>query len=225
MVYDAHIHGKNHESGGFLIGIEGLPILKEKVLNNAEALALHDPSNHYISFYYVSKHECGQAVVAHKYLKYHPRREGYAPPQVINSIRKNNPKAVIIDTMNEPHWVPYDYWNIAREFPNIPFVFAHSGGYLVNDFVKICHLQKNVWIDFSATQTQLGHYGNSKAGLPYISQAIEYALSSPFKNRVLLASDFPFYDQDAVFQYYSGHISLLNGNFLELCNIIGGTDG
>ncbi|MBD5098021.1 MAG: amidohydrolase family protein [Clostridiales bacterium] len=216
MIYDAHLHRKNLETGGFLIGLEGLPLFKEKVLSNTEALSLHDPNKHYVAFYYVSKHECETVTISHKYLKYHPKREQYTPLQVIASIRRNSPKAVIIDTLNEPYWRPYDYWEVAQEFPELPFVFAHSGGYSINDFVKICHLQKNVWIDFSLTHATLGNYGSPEKGLPYVEQAIKYSLNSPFKSRVLLASDFPFFSQAEVFQYYAEYIDQLNNNFLEL---------
>lgn len=220
MIYDAHLHRKNLETGGFLIGLEGLPLFKENVLSNTEALSLHDPNNHYIAFYYISRHECGAVTFPHKYLKYHPQREQYTPRQVIASIRRNSPKAVIIDTLNEPHWQPYDYWKVAKEFPTLPFVFAHSGGYLINDFIKICHLQKNVWIDFSLTHATMGYYGRAEKGLPYVEQAIKYSLNSPFKSRVLLASDFPFFSQAEVFQYYAEYIDQLNNNFLELFNQI-----
>ena len=143
IVFDAHIHNKHQEQGGFLIGLEGKPLF-EGVLNNQEALALHDPASGYCSFYYVTKENIRE-IINHPYLKYHPRREKYSPDEVIMSIKDNKPKGIIIDTLNEPFWIPYDYWKIARSFPDIPMIFAHSGGYLINDFVKICHFQKNVY--------------------------------------------------------------------------------
>lgn len=219
MFYDAHIHRKNKESGGFLIGTEGEPEL-EDTLNNEKVLALHAPENMYVSFYYVTKVECCLEKVGWKYLKYHPRREQYTPEQVIRSVRLNTPEAVIIDTLNEPYWQPYDYWTIARQFPEVPFVFAHSGGYLINEFIKICHFQSNVWIDFSYTHTLLGKLGGKVIGLPYINQAIEYSLNAPFGNRVLLGSDFPFCNQDDVFGYYERYIDNLNSNFTVLFNKI-----
>lgn len=215
MLYDAHIHNQNHEEGGFIIGLEGTPVY-EGTLNNDEVLALHDPDDGYIAFYYVSKEECIGNRIEQSYLKYHPRREHYSPDDIIRSIRDSSPRCVIIDTLNEPFWVPYDYWNIAKIFSEIPFVFAHAGGYLINDFVKICHFQPNVWIDFSLTHTILGHYGDERTGLAYIDQAIKYSLHSPFRNRVLLASDYPFYDQDDVFRYYSEYSDLLNENYMCL---------
>ncbi|MBP3688018.1 MAG: amidohydrolase family protein [Alphaproteobacteria bacterium] len=215
MFFDAHIHHKAKESGGFIIGLEGKPYFEE-TLSNKEILTAHNPKNNYIAFYYVASTEIGVAI-SHKYVKYHPRREQYTPDEVIKSIRLNQPKCVMIDTLNEPYWTPYDYWKIAREFPDLPFIFPHSGGYLINDFIKICHFQKNVWIDFALTHTTLGHLGNKK-GLPYINQAIQYALESPFANRVLMSSDYPFFSQDDVVAYYErmDKKEFLNQNFITL---------
>ena len=214
MIYDAHIHHKHNETGGFLIGLESSPNF-EGTLSNNQVLAMHDPEAGYFSFYYVSKDEIDKKL-KHKYLKYHPRREKYNHQNVISSIRINMPRAVIIDTLNEPYWTAYDYWSIAREFPDIPFVMAHAGGYLINDFIKICHFQKNVWLDFALTHTVLGGLGDEDAGLPYINQAIKYALNSSFKDRILLSSDYPFFSQDDVFKYYDSYLDMLNNNYLKL---------
>ena len=219
MLYDAHLHNKNHENGGFLIGLEGEPYFKG-TLNNQEVLVLHNPSEKYISFYYIRKKEIEDNLKEWPYLKYHPRREKYSPEQVVESISRRKPKAIIIDTLNEPYWVPYDYWYIAKKYSDIPFIFAHAGGYLINDFIKICHFQPNVWIDFALTHTTLGRLGDETNGLPYINQAIRYSLNSNFKNRVLMSSDYPFFDQNAVFNYYKGYEDLLNNNYIELINRI-----
>lgn len=215
MVFDAHIHNINKESGGFIIGLEGQPHF-ENTLGNEEVMALHDPMKNYFAFYYMTKEECQDKVIKHPYLKYHPRREKYNVSMVIQSIARNQPKAVIIDTLNEPFWKPYDYWNIARCFPDIKFIFAHSGGYLINDFIKICHFQSNVWIDFALTHTVLGHYGDKIFGLHYVNEAIQYSLKSIFCNRILLSSDYPFFSQEDVFYFYRNHIRLLNSNYLKL---------
>lgn len=216
MFFDAHIHHKADESGGFLVGLEGKPYF-EGTISNSDALKLHNPKQKYIAFYYVTNSEKDN-IISHKYLKYHPRREKYSPDEVIASIKINNPKCVMIDTLNEPFWTPYDYWRITREFPNLIFILPHSGGYLVNDFIKICHFQKNVWIDFSLTHTTLGFLGNEKKGLLYINDAIKYALSSSFANRILMSSDYPFFNQRDVVNYYQSFdkITLLNHNFLIL---------
>lgn len=218
MLFDAHIHAKNHEHGGFMIGTEGKPKF-DGTLDNEKVLALHDPSAKYISFYYVAMKEITYTM-KWPFLKYHPRREGYTPSQVKASIRKNKPNAVIIDTLNEPFWSAYDYWSVARENLNTTIVFAHAGGYLINEFIKICHFQPNTWLDFSCTQTILGHLGDANNGLPYINEAIRYALHSYFNNRILMASDYPFFNQDDVFDYYTGYHDLLNVNFVRLMEMI-----
>lgn len=214
MLFDAHLHYKNHENGGFLIGLEGNPKF-EGTLDNKEVLKLHCPKDKYFAFYYV----CNNAIsnkIEHPLLKYHPRREGYSKELVSASIKLNTPKVVIVDTLNEPYWNAYDYWYLAKENPTVTFIMAHSGGYLINEFIKMCHFQKNIWIDFALTHTVLGKLGDITKGLNYINDAIKYALNSSFNDRILLASDFPFYDQDEVFKYYSEYEEMLNKNFLRL---------
>lgn len=216
MFFDAHIHHKANENGGFIIGLEGCPHF-EGTLSNADVLKLHDPQHKYIAFYYVTDTE-KKDIIVHKYLKYHPRREQYSPKDVIESIKINHPKCVMIDTLNEPYWTSYDYWRVVKEFPELTFVLPHSGGYLINDFIKICHFQKNVWIDFSLTHTVLGCLGDKKKELPYINEGIRYALESSFANRILMSSDYPFFNQDDIVNYYHflDKIELLNHNFLIL---------
>ncbi len=219
-IFDAHIHNKCAESGGFLIALEGSPSFSG-TLNNIEILRLHDPRNNYFSFYYVTK-KCCKEKFLHRYLKYHPRREKYSVDEVIESIALNNPRCVMVDTLNEPYWQAYDYWRIARTFPGLIFIFPHAGGYLINDFIKICHFQKNVWLDFALTHTVLARYGDSRTKLPYIEDAINYALNGVFNNRILLSSDFPFFSQKDVFDYYEKKesVSLLNHNFKQLIDLI-----
>ena len=208
MFYDCHIHNVNNENGGFLVGLEGEPYF-EGTLNNSEVSKLQNEN--YIAFFYVTFENINKKLY-HKYLKYHPRREKYTPDEVIESIKLNNPKCVMIDTLNEPYWIPYDYWDVARKFPDLFVIFPHAGGYLINDFIKICHFQKNVWLDFSLTHTTLGQFGN---GLQYITDGIKYVLKSPFKNRILMGSDYPFFSQDDVVKFYRdlNVIELLNSNF------------
>ena len=216
IFYDAHIHKKSLEAGGFIIGLEK-KYDKEK-LSNKEAFLLHSVEEKYIFFHQVTKDE-RDSLVGHKYLKYHARLEGYSPDEVIHSIQINQPKAVIIDTLNEPYWISYDYWKIAQTFPEIPIILAHAGGYAINEFIKICNIQKNIWIDFSLTHSVLGKYGEED-GLLYVHQAIRFALKHTFKNRILFGSDYPFYDQNEILKYYEASISMLNTNFETLLRMI-----
>ncbi|MDD4019444.1 MAG: amidohydrolase family protein, partial [Kiritimatiellae bacterium] len=107
----------------------------------------------------------------------------------------------------------------ARAFPDKLFIFPHAGGYLINDFMKICHFQANIWMDFSFTHTNYG--GISKNPLPLVEDCIGYALKSKFNDRLLLGSDYPFFAQEAVFDYYREHnaLGMLNDNFLKLCDL------
>lgn len=216
MFFDAHLHKKGSESGGFYIGLEGTPFF-EGVFNNEQALSYHSPEKNCISFLYIRKEDLYNNI-DFKFLKYHPRRENYTVDEVIKSIELLEPRCVIIDTLNEPYWRSYDYWNVAIKFPDVIFIFAHSGGYLINDFLKICHFQRNVYIDFALTHTVLGKYGDKKKGLFYIHSGIKYALNSVFRDRILLSSDTPFFSQNEVIKYYKKMkvIKLLNKNFISL---------
>lgn len=224
--YDAHLHNKGSEAGGFIVGLEGTPWF-DGILHNDEATALAaEESVNYRFFRYVTDEEAKSdnrtiEQSNNLLLKYHPRREKYTPDEVIGSIRLLQPRAVMIDTLNEPNWVPYDYWKVCRLFPDVKFLLPHAGGYLVNDFIKICHFQPNVWIDFTLTHTNLGCI--SKNPLPYVDQAIWYALNAPFRNRVLMGSDLPFFDQQAVVDYYAklGKLEMLNANFEKLFETLG----
>ena len=211
MFFDAHIHTKGKEYGGFIIATEGSPVF-DNLLLNKDAIRMHDPKKNYFSFYYISAFE-KEKNVNYKYLKYHPRREKYTVKDVVDSIYRNNPRCVIIDTLNEPFWTSYDYWYISRLFPSVIFIFCHAGGYLINEFIKICHFQKNVWLDFSLTHTVIGKYGN---GLAYVNDAIKYSLESCFSNRILFSSDFPFFSQDEVLSFYKNKMDFLNLNFISL---------
>jgi len=215
--FDAHLHSPHREAGAFLVGLEGNPVF-DGTLNNAEVLALHAPQKNYWAFEYVvagDLHKKGH----HPLLKYHPRRETYSPEQVIESIRLRAPVCVMLDTLNEPAWQAYEYWKIARAFPDVPFIFAHAGGYLIQEFIKICHFQPNVWIDFALTHTNFG--GISSNPLAYVDDAIRYALHAPFRDRVLMGSDAPFFSQADVVAYYAklGAVEMLNTNFERLLHV------
>ena len=219
---DSHIHNKGSEARGFIVGLEGQPWF-DGILDNHEAQALADSSPAYHFFRYMKSADVAEGAEGVNYgllLKYHPRREKYSAEMVISSIRACRPKAVMVDTLDEPEWSAYDYWKICRAFPSVTFILPHAGGYLINDFIKICHFQPNVWMDFALTHTQLG--GISGNPLPYIDQAIVYALNAPFKNRILMGSDFPFFSQADVVQYYDrmNAIPLLNANFEHLEELI-----
>ena len=220
--FDAHVHTRGSETGGFMVGLEGEPWF-DGILHNAEALEAVRAHPEYRFFRYVTAGEAAKRPEGAEeglLLKYHPRREKYTPEQVIESIRVWQPKAVMIDTLNEPGWVAYDYWSVCRAFPKLTFILPHAGGYLINDFIKICHFQPNVWIDFTLTHTNFG--GISVNPLPYVDQAISYALNAPFKNRVLMGSDLPFFNQMDVVRYYErlGKLDMLNDNFERLSGIL-----
>lgn len=79
---------------------------------------------------------------------------------MVDDIRRRAPKGVIFDTLNDPFWIPNDYWKMAKEFPQIQFLFSHAGGYKMLDFIEICEFNKNVWLDFNFTQNYFGIVGD-----------------------------------------------------------------
>ena len=75
MFFDAHIHNKCSESGGFIIGLNGSPHF-DGTYDNDTALGKHNPDKNYIAFYYVCANKIDKKL-PHKYIKIHPRREQY----------------------------------------------------------------------------------------------------------------------------------------------------
>lgn len=215
IFFDSHLHCKGFEARGFILGMEGCPIFEGTYTNvEARTLACLSQQRYHYFEYVTSGDIMSKRNVA--CLKYHPRREGYSVDAVIESIKLNDPRCVMIDTLNEPYWTSYDYWRIAKQFPEKKFIFPHAGGYLVNDFIKICHFQRNVWIDFSLTHSNFGAISSNP--MPTVDLLIAYALNATFSDRILLGTDNPFFNQMDVVKYYGdrGFISKLNENFLNL---------
>ena len=196
--HDAHSHRLLEQDGGLFIGLEGKPVFPDAV-NNAQARALEDRARLRFAVEYVT---AGARTGSHALLKYHPRREGYSPQFVSESIRQSAPKLCIIDTLNQPHWQPVDYWRIARAFPEIHFIFCHAGGYDILDFLKMADFTPNVWLDFSLTQEYFGWVG-TQPPLPHVGQCIEYALQyERIRRKVMFGSDEPFYSQPLALDRY-----------------------
>lgn len=221
--YDSHLHAIGEESGGFVIGLEG-DDLPEGVFRNQEACQFCRQNVGYLFFRYMTQQDvctgCEAAPDECGYVKFHPRREGYGVEEVLKCIRAISPKCVIIDSLNEPFWEPRDYWLICKEFPAIKFVLAHAGGYSVRDFIKICHIQRNVWLDFSLTHSCFASISGNP--LPGVDDLIRYSLMSPFSERILMGSDYPYNRQGDVVSYYAdrGFLERCNENFQRFCSLI-----
>jgi hypothetical protein len=196
--HDAHSHRLLKQEGGLMIGLEGRPVFPDAV-TNAGAFALENKTRLLFAVEYVTR-EAG--VGSRPLLKYHPRREGYPPEFVSDSIRRSGPKLCIIDTLNQPHWQPLDYWRIAKTFPHIQFVFCHAGGYDILDFLKMADFTPNIWLDFSLTQEYFGWVGD-RARLPHVAECIDYGLQCErIKHKVFFGSDEPFFSQALALKRY-----------------------
>jgi len=220
IFHDAHCHQVLAQAGGLLIALEGCPVFPG-VVTNEEALAREDPGRLLFGVEYVTR----EAVLGTRpFLKYHPRREGYSPEFVSDSIRRSSPNLCIIDTLNQPYWQPMDYWRIAREFPSLPFVFCHAGGYDILDLLKMADFTPNIWLDFSLTQEYFGWSGQRPRLAP-VADCIDHALQAPqFRQRILFGSDEPFYSQSAALERYLALPDpecFLVGNFLSLLRAAG----
>ena len=199
--HDAHSHKLLEQDGGLFIGLEGKPVFPD-ALDNAGAFALEDKSRLRFAVEYVTT---AAKTGSHALLKYHPRRERYSPEFVTKSLRESGPKLCIIDTLNQPHWQPVDYWHIARAFPEIQFIFCHAGGYDILDFLKMADFTPNIWLDFSLTQEYFGWVGKQPL-LPHVGQCIEWALQyERVKRKVMFGSDEPFYSQPLALPRYQAH--------------------
>lgn len=218
--FDAHCHQLLNQDGGLLIGLEGKPAFS-KALTNAEAIALEDSNRLLFAVEYVTL-EAG--VGSRPCLKYHPRREGYSPSWVQESLTASQPKLCVIDTLNQPHWQPMDYWTIARTFPSIPFIFCHAGGYDILEFLKMADFTPNIWLDFSLTQEYFGWTGR-RPRLPHVTDCIDHALSAErFRRKVLFGSDEAFFSQLDPYQKYlelPHAAAFLEENYLRLIEAAG----
>lgn len=173
--YDCHMHELiSEQKKGFLIALDGRRG-SDGGYNNQEILDIAKSVTDIIPVQYVDWQFCETQTPI---VKYHPRREKYPMSQVMKDISNRNPRAVIVDTLNQPDWQPQDYWVLAREFPQIPFLFSHAGGYDMLAFINMVTYQKNVWIDFSYVQDIFGWWGNQPRLKPVID-LMEYGMLNP----------------------------------------------
>lgn len=213
--HDAHSHALLSQEGGLFIGLEGEPVFPG-VTSNEEALALEEPARLRFAVEYVS---AGRKTGSRPLLKFHPRREKYSPEFVRESIRQSSPKLCIIDTLNQPFWKPDDYWQIARTFPDVQFIFCHAGGYDILDFLKMTDFTANIWIDFSLTQEYFGWCGD-RPRFAHVCDCIDFALNcTRIKRKVVFGSDEPFFSQKSALEKYQqlpDSDLFLTENFLAL---------
>lgn len=218
IYYDSHAHTVDTQTGGFLIGIEGYPILSGFLTNN-EVCTICSGNRNFLPCYYISNQ--WNDVPDETILKYHPRREKYSYSQVIDDIEKRNCKICIIDTLNQPYWSYLDYWKIIGYFPKVTFILPHMGGYDIADFVKILDFNKNVYADFSMTQEYFGWCGN-RTKYHIVSDCIDYCLTNPKLNKkILFGSDTPDFSQSLALNKYSllpNANDILRDNYLSLIN-------
>lgn len=196
--YDAHSHRLLAQHGGLLIGLEGKPVFPD-ALTNARAFVLEDKSRLLFAVEYVTAEA---KIGSRELLKYHPRREHYTPDFVAESIQRSKPKLCLIDPLNQPYWLPMDYWQIAKKFPEIQFIFCHAGGYDILDFIKMADFTPNIWLDFSYTQEYFG-WTNQRPRLRHVTDCIDYALQfERVKRKVMFGSDEPFFSQSQPLEIY-----------------------
>lgn len=219
--YNCHTHVANKQTGGFLIALDGVRG-SEGGYSNSEVLEKAKKAEMIPVQYITGKKDENLET---SIIKYHPRREGYTPDSVRESIQRNSPKAVIIDTLNQPFWQPNDYWNLAMAFPNIQFLFSHAGGFDIVDFLRITMFQKNVWIDFSFTQHVFGWCGKN-VPMPLVVEHIEYAMKEKkLYDKLLFGSDSMRGEEDLTFEAlesykkFDSYKQVKEDNFLKFLEV------
>lgn len=204
--YDCHMHEFHKERGGFLIALDGRRgsiggYSNEEVLVRAKEKKEIEPVQ-YVTWNFDKTDT--------PIIKYHPRRELYTPDEVTDDIKQRKPQGVIIDTLNQPNWQPKDYWMIAKEFQDIPFLFSHAGGFDMLQFLNIAMYQNNVWIDFSFVQNVFG-FTSENQPLKQLVELMEYSFQEKrIYRKLLLGTDNMRNEIDcseAVLQVYSKFVS------------------
>lgn len=214
--YDVHAHCIKNQTGGILLGMDGVPYF-DGTLTNAQVEEITKEDKRFLPAYYICK-DFGQ-VPDERILKYHPRREKYSAEEVIADLSKRACKLCVIDTLNQPNWRPMDYWKVVAAHQDKLFLLPHVGGYDIVEFLKILDFNKNVYVDFSMTQEYFGWCG-SRSRLAIVADGIDYCLhSEKLSKRVLFGSDEPFFSQELALQKYQLYASaedVLVNNYLEL---------
>ncbi len=212
--YDAHAHDIKKQSGGFIIGTEGITYSTSKVLTNFEA---YETCKRFDNFHFVEYITKDLHRPTSAFIKIHPRREQYHSKQIVSFLTKYRPKLIIIDTLNFPYWDVKDYWSLVRCLPESQFILAHCGGVEIRDFLKIVIFEKNVWCDFSLTQEFYGYIDSKKVGL--LDNEINWCFeNSKVLNKILFGSDEPYFSQDAclIKMIEIGKLEILNNNYENL---------
>ena len=220
--YNCHTHESNTQTGGFLIALDGIRG-SEGGYSNLEVVEKAQKVGMIPVQYITEKIEYLETSI----IKYHPRREMQTTESVRESIQRNCPKAVIVDTLNQPFWLPNDYWNLALTFPQIQFLFSHAGGFDIVDFLRITMFQKNVWIDFSFTQHVFGWCGKNVA-MPLVVQHIEFAMKEKrIYDKLLFGSDSMRGEPDLTiealesYKKFDSYKQVTEDNFLKFLEVSG----
>ena len=223
IFHDVHAHAIQHQRGGFLIALEGEPVLSY-MQSNRQILEQEDRSRLLLAVPYVRNVPPEQGI-DHPVVKYHARREGYSPEWVSADIARHARRLALVDTLNAIDWEPRCYLDLARAHPKTQFLFCHAGGYDILQFLKMARFVPNVWIDFAATQDIFG-WASGRSNFPAITDAMDHAFAEPrIARKVLFGTDIPEWDQlagvrQAVERLCDPH-PYLAGNFERLVEIAG----
>ena len=223
VFHDCHAHIVKGQRGGFLIALEGRADLPY-MLDNAEVRRQEDRGRLLFGVPYArcAGHDSG---LESALVKYHARREGYAPEWVAQDLARFPRRIAIVDTLNAIDWEPRRYLDLAVRYPATQFVFCHAGGYDIVEFLKMARFLGNVWLDFSATQEIFGWVGN-RSTLPMVTDAITHALAEPrIAAKVMFGSDTPGFRQSAAVHELVSRVEdatpFLTGNFERLVALAG----
>lgn len=222
IYFDCHMHEINGEHGGLLIAVGGMRG-SEGGYSNADVKVKAGFKKGIIPVQYIDNQFCATDTAI---VKYHPRRERYLVEDVKKDIEHRKPKAVIIDTLNQPYWQPADYWRLVSEFSEIPFLLSHSGGYDMLQFLNMTTYVANAWIDFSFVQHVFGMCGNN-IPLKQIVELMQYGLSEKkIYSKLMFGTDNIRGEKDVaqevlkVYSKYGSYEQVIKENFLNFISML-----
>lgn len=218
MIYDVHSHAVEHQIGGFLLSIEGTPPVPGGLSFSHLNSMTH--GNNFITVRYVPLVDVVRcAKFDDAILYFHFRRENILVLDLINFLKNNCAKLIILDTFSKFKLDVNDYKKIVSTFPDKIFLLAHGGGYEALDFIQLVRYSSNCFIDFSATQS-IFSFGNNRNNLDsYYEGLLLHCFDEPrLSHKILFGSDNPEFDQSRMIKFYRNHglISRVNENYLSL---------
>lgn len=129
-----------------------------------------------------------------KAIKIHPRKQKIALTSKsmyqIAQIAQDFNLPIIVCSFDDGSWPRFglnaeQFLTLADKFPNVKFLWAHSGGYRILDFMFMARRTHNVYLDSSYTQTYF-FKGSVLSNLNYAIESLpsRFMFGSDFENLI-----------------------------------------